>query len=157
MDDKEIKEKLKIAIKRFVERDWKELYKNDIHENTFSHRIAVYLEKYFKKYNVDCEYNKILGDKKVNERGEKIRPDIIIHKRDNMNCNILIIEIKKAGNKSIKFENDINKLKKSQNLNYNLGAVIGILKNTINLIFIKFGNETDHFRFNDSGEEKISL
>ena len=156
MDNEEIKEKLKIAIKKFIDRDWKELYKNDIHESTFSHRIAVYLEENLNEYNVDCEYNKILGDKKVNERGEKIRPDIIIHERDNMNSNILIIEVKKAGNKSIEFENDIKKLKKTQNLNYNLGAVIGILKNTINLIFIKFGKETDHFRFNDSGEKKIS-
>jgi len=71
MNNEEIKEKLIIAVKKFIDKDWKELYKNDIYENTFSHRIAVYLEENFNEYNVDCEYNKILGDKKVNKRGEK--------------------------------------------------------------------------------------
>lgn len=153
MNNEEIKEKLIIAVKKFIDKDWKELYKNDIHENTFSHRIAVYLEENFNEYNVDCEYNKILGDKKVNKRGEKIRPDIIVHRRDNMNCNKLIIEIKKAGTGSIEVINDIEKLKKSYNLNYNLGAVIGILKNTIDLVFIKSEKVTDHVRLNNNGEE----
>ncbi len=153
MSNEEIKEKLIIAVKKFIDKDWKELYKNDIHENTFSHRIAVYLEENFNEYNVDCEYNKILGDNKVNKSREIIRPDIIVHRRDNMNCNKLIIEIKKAGTGSIEVINDIEKLKKSYNLNYNLGAVIGILKNTIDLVFIKSEKVTDHVRLNNNGEE----
>jgi len=70
-----------------------------------------------------------------------------------MNCNKLIIEIKKAGTGSIEVINDIEKLKKSYNLNYNLGAVIGILKNTIDLVFIKSEKVTDHVRLNNNGEE----
>jgi len=150
MNNEDIKEKLIKAVKRFIDKDWEKLYKNDIHENTFSHRIAVYLEENFNEYNVDCEYNKIFDDKKLNEIGENIRPDIIVHKRENMNSNKLIIEVKKAGTGSMEVKNDIEKLKKSSNLNYDLGAVIGILKNTIDIVFIKSGNE-DRIRLDNKG------
>lgn len=141
MNNKDIKEQLIKAIEVFIIKDWEELYKNNIHENTFSHRIAVYLEKIFSQYNVDCEYNKTLGNNKLNEIGGKIRPDIIVHRRGSMSNNKLIIEVKKAGSESLKCQKDLEKLKKISNLYYDLGVVVGVLKNTIDIVFIESGNE----------------
>ncbi len=34
------------------------LFEYDIHEQAFSHRMALYLDELFSEYNVDCEWNK---------------------------------------------------------------------------------------------------
>ena len=39
------------------------------------------------------------------------------------------------------------------NLNYSLGAVIGILKHTIDLVFVESEDVTDQVKFNNNGEE----
>ena len=68
----------------------------------FSHRLAVYLEHAFSGWNVDCEYTRkgSNGDPKTNSQGKRKRPDIIIHRRGQLNKddNLLVIELK--------FEND---------------------------------------------------
>lgn len=67
--------------------------------------MAVYLEKYFPKYNIDCEYNRMadvdgtysLRSPKRIHGTEKSRPDILVHKRgpDTKN-NLLVVELKKS-------------------------------------------------------------
>lgn len=139
----DVKNKIRNSIKYFInEQDRDFLMRIKIHEITLSHRIAIYLEKNFLKlgYIVDCEYNKNMGNSKRDDKGSKIRPDIIIHKR-NSDDNIAIFEIKKAGKKDKRVKDDIKKLKKCSNLNYKIGVVVGILKRRIDLVWIEKNKE----------------
>lgn len=62
MSEKEIekiKNKVKMAVDLFMENDIDLLeIGNGVHEQSISHRIAVYLECLFRGFHVDCEYNK---------------------------------------------------------------------------------------------------
>lgn len=115
MNEQELKDIIKEAIRQFIERD-KTLLELKVYEPAISHRIAVYLEKIFndETLNFDCEYDKhgnenkkeinIITDAKrdcdcksckkwsvKNSSGNikdkvEIRPDIIVHKeRGNKN------------------------------------------------------------------------
>ena len=112
------------------------LIKNNLNERTITHKLAEYLQKRFAEYNVDCEYNrdvtqsenhaktidieKALRDElnncKSDNKVELIQkevstyPDIIIHRRESNDCNILIIEAKKSNN-NIDKSFDLKKLK----------------------------------------------
>jgi hypothetical protein len=67
-------------------------------ELSVCHRLAVYLENDFQGWNIDCEYRKqgIYSNLKRNNEGEEKRPDIIVHRRGQLekNDNLLIIEVK---------------------------------------------------------------
>lgn len=64
-----------------------------ISELSISHKLGHYLALLITEYDVDCEYNRNVADKK--SMGEShIRPDIIIHKRGNNEKNFVVIEIK---------------------------------------------------------------
>lgn len=88
-----------------------ELYKNDyelfsyqtndplICERTLTFRLGLYLQKLFKDYNVDCEYNRHLDKIKKIEDAD-VYPDIIIHNRKNDENNLVWIEVKKSNNSS---------------------------------------------------------
>lgn len=93
------------------------------HEQSLSHRIAVYLERRINNsdLHVDCEYNKNLGEPKLLEidgldsaqrrlcgchvcanladeieRERAFRPDIIVHRRHSNEYNTIAIEIKRG-------------------------------------------------------------
>lgn len=81
-----------------------EFYRNDVElirlgvsEMTIQFRIAKYLSNFIEpKYNlrIDCEYNRNMYNiKKFNE--DKVRPDIICHKRNSNEYNLFVIELKK--------------------------------------------------------------
>jgi hypothetical protein len=102
------------------------LLQNDANERSLTHKLAGYLELEFPEWNVDCEYNKNLGDakkvdawelkrkkllsklggklstrersaiEKILEGGVSVYPDIIIHHRGT-NENFIVIEAKKNG------------------------------------------------------------
>lgn len=57
------KNKVIESVNQFLERDV-ELLELEAHEQAISHRIAVYLERKFRRFNVDCEYNRNMGDTK---------------------------------------------------------------------------------------------
>jgi len=78
----ELKNKVKTAIDLFLANDGELLsLAGGIHEQTISHRIAVYLEPLFNGYHVDCEYNKH-GDQK---NDKKIIANIT-YSRQNCQC-----------------------------------------------------------------------
>lgn len=65
---KKLKNKVKSSIHMFLANDNELLsLAGGVHEQTISHRIAVYLEPLFKDYHVDCEYNKH-GDRGENKK-----------------------------------------------------------------------------------------
>lgn len=106
----EIKAGVLNAIRELFERD-EILLRIDANERTIAHRLAVYLEKQFPDWNVDCEYNRDgHGDPKVlpqlrrcvaeDREGadSSVFPDIIIHRRTMRSPadNLLVIEMKKT-------------------------------------------------------------
>lgn len=113
------------------------LLKNDLSEQSISHRIAIHLENLFPKYNVDCEYNGDV-DRENNKKAISILksdlkeifllrekeeidlereltsravfPDVIIHERGTNSRNLCILEVKKSTSK-VSFDYDFIKLK----------------------------------------------
>ncbi|MEX0287953.1 MAG: hypothetical protein AB3N14_02490 [Flavobacteriaceae bacterium] len=118
----------------------------DINERTVTHRLAIYLESYFKEfgYIADVEYNRIRGDYdsdavgnlmgkclnwQDNEQGSSyVYPDIIVHKRDT-DDNLLLIEVKMAW-KSSKKNDDLLKINKYlKEIRYRYGVYIELSEN----------------------------
>lgn len=101
-------------------------------ERSMVFRIGCHLNALMKKHNfnhldLDSEYNKNKGQLKTTKNLPKgIRPDLLIHKRDTNDANMLAIEFKGHWNKDRK--NDIQKLKdltsKQDGYNYLLGVLV---------------------------------
>ncbi len=106
MNKENIKNLIKKSLKILIKKD-DGLIKKKVREECINHRLACHFEyllsseKKYKNHNVDLEYNKnydspkktITDEKKKNVKA--IRPDIIIHKRDNNEHNMIAFEIKK--------------------------------------------------------------
>ncbi len=104
------------------------LIENNLHEACITHKLAEYLQNLIPEFNVDCEYNRNIDDKKIVYTLEKtlekeyfvknfekeilkkiieqykkeeklVRPDIIVHLRGK-NKNKIVIEAKKYNNAS---------------------------------------------------------
>lgn len=83
-----------------------ELLYIDANERSISHRLAIYIEPYFKGWNVDCEFNRNHDDPKrldIQRRdvssddiqATTVFPDIIVHRRGT-DQNLVVIEMKKT-------------------------------------------------------------
>lgn len=137
MELETIKEKIRVAVRSF-NNEKEHLYRVDIFEPTLSHRIALHLESQFLDdgYVVDCEYNRNINDPKRDDLNQKIRPDIIVHRRNSSENNLVLFEVKKAGKDSNKGQEDIRKLQRISNLNYTLRVFIGVLKNKTQVVYV---------------------
>jgi hypothetical protein len=136
MTGPEIIRRVKLAIARY-RREARPL-QWDAAERSFVHRLAVHMEKLFRGWNVDCEYNKdgdftklLMGIKecKKQKKTNKVFPDIIVHKRNTRRraANLLVVEVK---NKSDRDVCDNRKLElftsASRRYRYQLGLYINI-------------------------------
>mgnify|MGYP001574549244 CR=1 FL=1 len=106
MDDKRIREIVESAISQ-VQAEEKPLQSGSS-ERSFAHRLAVYMEDDFEKWNVDCEYNRQgmlpkelegIAGCEIQKKTDRIYPDIIVHHRTNdgeatVGENLLVIELK---------------------------------------------------------------
>jgi hypothetical protein len=83
------------------------LFEHDLGERTLTHRLAVYLEKQFPGWEVDCDYDR-LGERTLrlphgtivstdDHLGKSIYPDIVVHRRA-VPDNLLAIEVRKVSN-----------------------------------------------------------
>jgi hypothetical protein len=70
------------------------LINNGASEWAVVHRFAVYLEERFPDYDVDCEYNLNLKNPK-RLKGKLIRPDVLVHRRNDHTKNKIAIEFRK--------------------------------------------------------------
>lgn len=88
------------------------MLKIDSSERSLTHKFAEHLQKEFKEWNVDCEYNRDQKNVKrsyINSKNEIVLPDIIIHKRCKEN-NLLVIEAKKSNSNEDDIQHDFDKL-----------------------------------------------
>ncbi len=115
--DRNVAEHVRMALHRLIAED-ADLFKADANERSISHRLAIYLEREFPDWNVDCEYNRDEHEPKRlqlnpeticsdDEQGTTVYPDIIVHRRCTP-ANHLAIEIKKHNGGS--HDNDLRKL-----------------------------------------------
>lgn len=79
-------------------------------ERSATHRVACYLQQYFPDWHVDCEYNRKHGETKK-LHGKIIRPDIVVHKRNSAERNLVCIEVKKSGDPISEINKDRKKLR----------------------------------------------
>lgn len=95
---------------RSLEKNDRDLLELGVHERTAAARLGVYLDAEFKKWNVDCEYNRNLEKvKRLPKNGisKGIVPDIVIHRR-NTDANLFAFELKTRPGANI--TNDVWKL-----------------------------------------------
>ena len=143
MDTMAVKKIVDAAISDLYDKDGAILKKeHDIRESTITHRLALYLEEYFKQdgYVVDIEYSKVKHWPQGNEdaralitkklsgspsdgEANTIYPDIIVHKRDSRD-NLIEIEVSIAWRDTEKLYNlkKVNEYMKS--LRYEHGIYI---------------------------------
>ena len=111
-------EKVVGAIGEFYAREGL-LFERDLGERTLTHRMAVWLERQFDGWDVDCDYNR-LGERLLklphgtivstdDELGKSIFPDIVVHRRA-VPENLLALEVRKAINHQ-PLEHDRHKLR----------------------------------------------
>lgn len=108
----DIKVKFEEALKKLYQNDYS-LITRKCSERSIVFRLGLYLAKSLepRELNVDCEYNKN-GDKPKALRGRRFNyPDIIVHKRESNENNLLIVEVKTPNDtQSVHFQNDADKL-----------------------------------------------
>ncbi|MEW6325834.1 MAG: hypothetical protein AB1515_10670 [Nitrospirota bacterium] len=119
MGDEVVAKPLSAAISELLDKD-RYLLQHNLNERTISHRLASYMQSYFKGWDVDCEYNRDHDDpKKIPLPRTKVNsddvdakivfPDIIVHHRGRDN-NLLVIELKKSTNRE-STDSDLEKLR----------------------------------------------
>ena len=114
----------------------------NVNERTITHRLAVYLEREFPGWNVDCEYNRrgqggcpkrldyVIEAENVRSddtEGRSVFPDIIVHCRGT-DDNYLVIEVKKSTSTEDE-RKDVAKLKAFTNpdrYGYKVGLFLNI-------------------------------
>jgi hypothetical protein len=108
-----VKKFVKTAIEKLKTND-AELLDINVNERSISHKLAEYLQQSFTFWNVDCEYNRKIRDRKTLKvsynnitdediEAKTIFPDIIVHHRQTVD-NLLVIEMKKNGRDTNKDE-----------------------------------------------------
>ncbi|WOH83193.1 hypothetical protein RX327_08630 [Bradyrhizobium sp. BEA-2-5] len=111
------------------------LLERDLGERTLTHRLAVYVERQFSGWQVDCNYDR-LGERTLHlphgtiistddHLGKSIYPDVVVHQREIPN-NLLAIEIRKASNHT-PLEHDEHKLRALTDPNVWFAYAMGVL------------------------------
>ena len=103
-------------VKNFLERAIARVYHADRHllvvdasERSIAARLAMYLQEDFVGYDVDVEYNRARAKIKrlmavvgccprdrIETEGQRVLPDVIVHRRGDNKSNLLVIEVKKS-------------------------------------------------------------
>ncbi|MBR0799501.1 hypothetical protein JQ615_29435 [Bradyrhizobium jicamae] len=126
--------KLIAALQEFYAQE-KFLLERDLGERTLTHRLAVYVERQFSGWQVDCNYDR-LGERTLrlphgsivstdDHLGKSIYPDIVVHQRDIPN-NLLAVELRKDNNHQ-PVEHDQHKLRALTDPHVWFAYAIGVL------------------------------
>jgi len=117
--------------------------------------------KTLKKYSVDCEYCRNMGNaKELPDYDFGVRPDLIIHKRGhNYPHNLLIIEFKGWWSNRQKYGRDREKIEKFMSrvgdYRYKFGLFVVFGKKTAKVEEAKI-IENGEFRWEEWGDERIN-
>lgn len=120
-------------------------------EQAFAFRTGIYLSGLlqgtdYKQLDLDSEYNKNNGVVKSSVRFPRgVRPDLIIHKRDSNEENMLVAEFKGYWNNNIAC--DLRKLEDLTNPDDNYNYLIGV--------FVRIGEKSPNFRYFNGGREIV--
>jgi hypothetical protein len=132
-----------------------QLFEKDPGERTFSHRLAVHVEKQFGGWDVDCDYNR-LGERRLrlptgtiistdDSSGKSVFPDIVVHHRA-IPENLLAIEVRKATN-HLPPEHDQHKLRGLTDPHlwfaYQIGVMVTLAKNNVAASEVYVGGAVD--------------
>ena len=133
-----VKDYLAQATARVEEED-RHLLMIDVSERCIAARLAMYLREYFADYDVDVEYNRHGTDKKKlydlvdkydrsrarDDEGQRVLPDVIVHRRGNDDSNLLIIEMKKSAANQDDMERAQRRIRAFRDeLGYKFGALV---------------------------------
>jgi hypothetical protein len=99
-------DKLVEALREFYARE-NYLLAHDVSERAMTHRLAVYIERKFDGWEIDCDYNRV-GERRLrlprgaivstdDDLGKSVYPDIVVHHRA-IPENLLAVEVRKASN-----------------------------------------------------------
>ena len=104
----QVKNYLERAIARVCHTD-RHLLVVDASERSIAARLAIYLQEDFVGYDVDVEYNRAGTEIKrlmavvcrcprdrIETEGQRVLPDVIVHRRGDNKSNLLVIEVKKS-------------------------------------------------------------
>ncbi len=131
------------------------LLERDLGERALTHRLAVYLEKQFPGWHVDCDFDR-LGERTLrlphgtiistdDHLAKSVYPDIVVHQREIPN-NLLAIEVRKASNHQ-PLEHDRQKLKAMTDPHiwfaYWIGLLIVLAKKSVAASEVYTGGERD--------------
>ena len=131
------------------------LLEKDLGERTLTHRLAVYVEKQFPGWQVDCNYDR-LGERTLrlphgsivstdDHLGKSIYPDIVVHQREIPN-NLLTIEVRKESNHQ-PLEHDRHKLQALTDPHvwfaYWIGVLVTLGKNQVTSSEVYVGGVRD--------------
>lgn len=109
--------------------------KNDIHERTVSGELSSKIRGHINEFHINCEYNRMTDEhgvqipKRINldpndPEPSNVFPDIIIHRQEDGDHNLLIIEVKMSW-KNRKKEKDFKKLGRYiEELKYQFGLYL---------------------------------
>jgi len=135
MNESEIINGIKSALEKLKEND-KFLLETHQYERTITHKLAEYMEPFFKEFDVDVEWNKGLDgkDQKMRLHGKDVWvvPDIIVHNRKTGD-KFVAIEVKLSRASTPVIEQDKVKLKeykKQIKYKYAFLVIIGVSKQT---------------------------
>ena len=76
------------------------LLEGGVNEQTMTARLAAYLQEHFPAHDVDPEYNRHgIKVKRASlfDGVRKVKPDVVIHRRNDDDHNLLVIEVKVLG------------------------------------------------------------
>jgi hypothetical protein len=132
-----------------------QLFEKDPGERTFSHRLAVHVERQFDGWDVDCDYNR-LGERRLrlptgtiistdDSSGKSVFPDIVVHHRA-IPENLLAIEVRKATNHQPP-EHDQHKLRGLTDPHlwfaYQIGVMLTLAKDNVAASEVYVGGAVD--------------
>ncbi|WP_027555068.1 hypothetical protein [Bradyrhizobium sp. Cp5.3] len=131
------------------------LFEKDVGERTITHRFAVYLERQFPGWAIDCNYDR-LGERTLHlphgtiistddHLGKSIYPDVVVHQREIPN-NLLAVEVRKASNHT-SLEHDQHKLKAMTDPDvwfaYGIGVLLVLAKRNVTMSEVYVGGVID--------------
>ena len=136
----DIKNDLKLSLFEFREKDFKDFETNDS-ERAKVFRIGYYLQKIMdskelykkEKIIVDCEYNRMVTQDgrvaknmpcmKDDDHNGNVIPDLIVHRRNSSECNLLVCEFKNK-HANDRDEQKLDEFKKSKFFQYKHACLI---------------------------------